>query len=412
MMIPTAFIKDLIRERQGLKMQVNHEVRDSWGHPQLITGPVMVLPYQKAKTDSKGDTYYVSETYILMPENLDIRTQTENQTRQRSIYEIQLYEATNTIQGHFTFPDEIKTLIQEKIMDPTDFYISLGVSDVTAISGTPSFSLYDQEVPISTGTKVFEKVTKGLSVKELPFKDLDKDIPFAIKLRVKGSEQLAFHPVGKRTQVEINANWPSPGFVGNFTTQEHTITNEGFNARWEVNEFNRNFPGFWKGNSYNFTDQWFGVNLVNPVDDYQKNMRSVKYALLIIGLSFLLFFFFELITGAKMHPIQYVLVGFALVIFYCLLLSLSEQLGFDLAYLISSVATLILILFYCSYILVNKRQVGILGAVMLGLYIYIYIILQMEDYALLVGSIGLFAILSGIMYITRRINYYELKTTE
>ncbi len=408
LMIPTALVKELIRERQQLKSQVEHEVAESWGKSQLVTGPILVLPYEKHRVNSSNESWYTEETFLVMPDEVQMDVKVKNHQRKRSLYEIQLFEANCSASGRFTIPEAYIEMGKKDRLKWEEAYIAIGLADVTAITGKPTFSIEKSNYPIKTGTKVFNRLTSGLSVTHLHLDNNSESFNYTFNMSFRGSEQLSFHPVGKSTLVTIDSDWHSPGFVGNFTTSKHDIKPDGFNAKWEVNEFNRNFPNYWSGDQYNFKDQWFGVNLVQPVDDYQKNMRSAKYALLIISLSFLLFFFFEVLSSSKMHPIQYGLIGLALVVFYSLLLSMSEQFGFDLAYWLSAGATIVLIIIYCAYIFKNRRQLVFLTCILISLYGYIYTILQLEDYALLVGSIGLFLILASIMIITRKVNFYAL----
>ncbi len=408
LMIPTALVKDLIRERQHLKQQVQHEVADSWGKSQLVTGPILVLPFEKHRLNSDNESWYSDEMFVVMPDDVQMDINVKNHERKRSLYEVQLFEAACQATGQFTIPQEYLDYGEKGRLKWDEAYIAIGLADVTAITGKPTFKIDEKSYPIKTGTKVFNRLTSGLSVTHLNLDKTSQSFDFLLDMNFKGSEQLSFHPVGTSTVVNMQSDWHSPGFVGNFTTAKHDIRDDGFTAKWEVNEFNRNFPNYWHSDLYNFKDQWFGVNLVQPVDDYQKNMRSAKYALLIISLSFLLFFFFEMLSDAKMHPIQYGLIGLSLVVFYSLLLSITEQFGFDIAYWISALATIFLIVIYCAYIFKSRKQLMFLFFILFGLYGYIYTILQLEDFALLVGSVGLFFILASIMIITRKVNFYEL----
>ena len=228
---------------------------------------------------------------------------------------------------------------------------------------------------------------------------------------LNGSSNINFIPVGRSTQVLVEGNWKAPGFIGNFTPQ-YKINETGFTARWNILHFNRNIPESWKdGNIIDTADNSFGVNLVDTVDHYQLNMRSNKYALMFIALTFIVFFFVEVLTRKRIHPIQYLLVGVALILFYSLLLSISEQLNFGLSYLIASIATIGLITVYANSIFKNKTQTGILAFLLGILYVFLYVVLQLEDIALLIGSIGLFVILGIIMYLSHKIKWYNEDTS-
>ena len=218
---------------------------------------------------------------------------------------------------------------------------------------------------------------------------------------------MLFRSLGKNTSVQVKGEWRAPGFIGNFSP-EYTLDENGFDAKWNILHFNRNIPDTWSDdNIKNLEQTSFGVNLVDTVDHYQQNMRSAKYALMFIALTFVVFFFVEVLTKKRIHPIQYLLVGIALILFYSLLLSISEQLNFAIAYLIASFATITMITVYVHSIFKNKTQTGILATILGILYLFLYVILQLEDVALLIGSIGLFIILGIIMYFSRKINFYK-----
>jgi len=225
-------------------------------------------------------------------------------------------------------------------------------------------------------------------------------------LQLKGSEALNFAPLGETTEVFLQSKWNDPGFEGDFLPAEHTISNEGFSAHWKVLNFNRNFPQAWKNKEYRVTDADFGVRLVEVANHYQKSSRSAKYAAVVILFVFLAFFLNEIITKQRVHPFQYILVGFSVIIFYLLLLSISEQLGFNLAYLISSIAVLIMVLLYSRSFLRTWTNAIIQTLILTFSFGFIFVLMQLETLALLVGSIGLFIVLGLTMFFTRKINWY------
>jgi inner membrane protein len=217
---------------------------------------------------------------------------------------------------------------------------------------------------------------------------------------------MGFMPLGKQTQASLEATWPSPSFDGNFLPESRQVRADGFEARWKVLDLNRNYPHLFLDNTYSFQGSDFGVRFIQPANDYQKNTRTGKYALLVIGLTFLIFFFFEILRKTRIHPFQYLLVGLALVLFYMLVLSISEHLGFAGAYFIASAATIGLICGYGAFIMPPAKNALLLGVFLIAIYGFIYVVLQLEDYALLVGSLGLFAVLAAVMYLSRRVNWY------
>ena len=238
---------------------------------------------------------------------------------------------------------------------------------------------------------------------------------------------MQFAPLGKTTRIQLTSNCKTPSFTGAFLPSEREVSNDGFSSQWEILEFNRNYSQIIKGthrqintpDGYTILDSGlryaseaiaqssFGVNLLFPVDQYQKSMRSAKYAFLIIILTFVVSFFVEIFQKKNIHPVQYLLIGLALCLFYTLLVSTSEHIGFTPAYIISALMTTSLITFYMIGILKIKKTAFTIGGLLACLYAYIFFLIQLETYALLVGSIGLFVILAIIMYFSQKINWYN-----
>jgi len=240
-----------------------------------------------------------------------------------------------------------------------------------------------------------------------------KNYQFSIPIKINGSEYLSFEPVGKSTSVNIRSDWHSPSFEGAFLPDQREISANGFTAQWQVLDLNRPYPQQWKNTEVaTFGNSGMAVRLIKPVDEYLKNTRSAKYAILVIGLTFMLYFFFEVLRKLFIHPFQYLLVGLALTIFYMLLLSLSEHVGFNNAYLISSFATIGLICGYSFSVLRLRRLVFQLFGLLVAIYGFIFVLLQLEDFALLAGSIGVFIALAAVMYGSRKVDWYNLGTRE
>jgi inner membrane protein len=228
-----------------------------------------------------------------------------------------------------------------------------------------------------------------------------------VNLSLKGSKSLRFLPTGKTTLVSLNSNWTSPGFDGQFIPENRNIDEKGFTANWKVLNYNRAFAQQWTGKNQSIDGSDFGVNLLLPVDQYQKSMRTAKYGQLIIILTFMALFLVEITKRIKIHPFQYILIGAALIIYYSLLLSLSEQLGYDLAYIVASLATVILISFYAASFLNSTRLVVLLTALLVVFYTFIFVIILQQDFSLLLGSIGLFFIVAALMFFSRKISWYK-----
>ncbi|GAA4443483.1 hypothetical protein GCM10023188_44310 [Pontibacter saemangeumensis] len=231
---------------------------------------------------------------------------------------------------------------------------------------------------------------------------------FSLRLDLKGSQLLYFTPVGKVTNIRLASEWPNPSFNGAFLPDEREVTEKGFEAEWNVLHLNRNFPQIWTSDRHSISDSSFGIDLLLPVDNYQKSYRSIRYAILFIGFTFLAFFFVEVLNKIFIHPIQYILVGMALVIFYTLLLSISEHLKFNLAFIVLAVSTLLLIAGYIRAIRRSPKLTMLISGILTVLYTFIFVIIQLQDYALLIGSVGIFIILGLVMYFSRKIDWYNL----
>jgi len=235
---------------------------------------------------------------------------------------------------------------------------------------------------------------------------------FTLSLDLKGSQLLYFTPVGKVTDIALTSEWSNPSFNGAFLPDSREVNEKGFVAKWNVLHLNRNFPQSWTNNRHTIYNSSFGIDLLLPVDNYQKSYRSVRYAILFIGLTFLIFFFIEVLHKVFIHPIQYILVGVALIVFYTLLLSISEHLHYNFAFIISAIATLLLIAGYVRAILRSGSFTMLISGILTVLYTFIFVIIQLQDYALLIGSVGLFIIVGLVMYFSRKIDWYSLNLND
>jgi inner membrane protein len=319
-----------------------------------------------------------------------------------------VYSSAMNVTGKFKTPDFTEWSTAESDILWKDAFLSLGITDMRGIKENIIVSWNGESLALNPGIETKDVLESGVSarVHVSPADSASPTISFSFDLKLNGSRLLNFIPVGKENEVKISSPWANPSFDGSFLPDERNVTDAGFHAVWKVLHLNRNFPQQWKGNTQRIYDAEFGVTLLLPVDEYQKTTRSAKYAIMFISLTFLIFFFVEILNKKRIHPVQYLLVGLALCIFYTLLLSLSEHTGFGIAYIIASAAVVLLITFYTSTILMNKRLTAITGLVLAVLYAFIYTIIQLQDYALLMGSIGLFLVLSVIMYLSGKIKWY------
>ncbi len=408
LLIPKFMILGLIQERQNTANITMQEVMQKWSLAQTVRGPVLSIPYIERSFDKDGKeiTENILECYIL-PKTLNIGGEIFPQERKRSIYETVVYESQIKVSGLFDVSDfnSLKILPGDVLWDKAKLLVA--ISDLRGINDRISLTWNDSPFSFTPGMENQLIGNNGISL-PLPSLSLE-DFPgnFQFKLNLKGSESLGFAPLGETTEVELQSKWNDPGFEGSFLPEKHDITNDGFSAHWKVLNFNRNFPQEWKNNEYKVTDADFGVRLVTVADHYQKSSRSAKYAILVILFVFLSFFLNEIITKQKIHPFQYILVGFAVLVFYLLLLSIAEQLGFNLAYFISALAVILMVLLYSYSFLKKWNNALILTLILTFSFGFIFVLMQLETLALLVGSIGLFVVLALTMFFTRKINWYN-----
>lgn len=407
LLIPGIMIQDLIRERQDRSVETIEKINAKWSNAQTICGPVLTIPYTTTHMDANNKTVLQEHTISITPENLNIDTQLFPEERYYGIYKTILYKSEIDLSGNFDKINYQKT--DNSTIHWEQAYLTIGVSDLRGITENINFTLDNKLYPVEAAGN-YNRLMGKILVVSLNNADTlltGQPLNFNCKIKLNGSSNINFIPIGKTSKVHVAGTWKSPGFIGNFSP-EHTITENGFDANWSVLRFNRSIPETWIDNQVDtFEDASFSVNLIDPVNHYQQNMRSAKYAIMFIALTFVVFFFVEILTKKRIHPIQYLLVGIALILFYSLLLSISEQINFGIAYLIASIATIGLITAYTHSIFKNKMQTGGLAAMLCMLYIFLYVVLQLEDIALLIGSVGLFIILGIIMFFSRKINWYK-----
>ena len=422
LLVPTGMIWWMNSERSSRNQEAISEIMKTWAGEQSLAGPVIVIPYHQLESQ---DTYpnnsstpvkqWVTRTYeaYFLPQELNVNGELFPEIRYRGIFKVPVYTSRLEVKGKFKRPDFSKLGISEKEIEWDKAVIRIGVSELKGLRETLSMQWNETSLtfgPGETGDSYFPRNV------ESPLKNLkdstSSDFNFSLNLSLAGSQSFNFIPLGKQTQVNLRSNWTHPSFDGAYFPVSRSINEKGFEANWSVLEEGRQFPQMFTSasNRYDLTQDSFGVKLMLPVDIYQLNTRSVKYANLFILLSFTAFFLFEILSQLRIHPLQYLLVGLALSVFYLLLLSLSEQIGFSFAYLTASTATVSLILFYLKSVLKKSSRLILMGGILSGLYAYLYALLQAEDYALLLGSIGLFAILALVMFITRKIDWYGMES--
>jgi len=416
--VPLAAIKSLVTERKTRGMEAAREVSETWGGEQTVTGPVLTIPF----VDEANATRYAH----FMPEALEAAGELAPEKRRRGIYEVVVYKSAITLKGTFAVPAffESEPAVARVLWDQA--FLSTGISQLQGVQGKARFLWQDETCRIRHGktpgaplhglhaSVLLENSTLGRALHAqgsagdgvLPFS-------FEIYLPLQGAGRLNVTPVGNTNTADLRSSWAHPGFQGRYFPTSRDISKEGFSAHWDVSNYNGILPRSWvsdRGHSdispKTLERLAFGVRLVQPVDFYTKSERSVKYALVIITLTFLTFFIFEVVKKCRIHPMQYVLVGISLSLFYLLLLSLSEHLGFFCAYLIAGAASISSIGFYCAGFLSGPKDSALVSMLLLVLFGAFFVILQLENLSLVLGSAGLFLVLVAVMVITRKVDWY------
>lgn len=409
-LIPIALIQNLIQERIDFQKEAINEVSSKWGNEQTISGPVISIPYFDFYQDSSKVTRKIIRYAHFLPDSLNIQGTLFPEMRYRGIYQIVVYNSKVHLTGSFNSINlnDIKALRENILLN--EAFLAIGISDLRGIEEQISLRWNGCSLGFNSGVESSDVISSGISTRiPIAVDSMDGKHKFDLNIELKGSQALNFVPVGKITQVSISSKWTTPSFDGSFLPDSREVTPKGFSAYWKVLHLNRNYPQSWSKQSYNIYDSAFGVSLLIPIDHYQKTDRAVKYSFILIALTFLLLFFVELLNGVNVHPFQYLLIGLALCIFYTLLLSISEHLSFNLSYWISGIATIGLITYFTRSIVGIKQIYLLIMSVLIILYGFVFTILQLEDYALLMGSIGLFVILAVVMFYSRKINWYDIK---
>lgn len=406
LLAPAMLLIKLVEERGNRAKEVALEIAEQWGQKQIIKGPLLEIPYYESVKTDNGKISKVKSLMFFAPQKLNFTSVLKPQIKHRSIYDMVAYDTEIDMKGNFDKLNFDKLKIAEENILFNEAKIIFGISDVNGINGEANMQFVSQNLIMESGRSDNRIIKEGLSSSlHIDANTCKQTQPFAMKLKLRGSEGIYFTPMAKNTQVQISGKWNAPSFEGR--SPEFNLKDSFFNALWTVSGVNTNIPQeFLEFDKINLDKSAFGLNLIQPVNHYSKNMRAVKYAILIIVLTFVIYFFFELFQKKVAHLIQYLLVGFALCIFYTLLLSISEIIGFNKAYFVSSFATVSLLAWYTSQVFNSIKSGGIFALFLSLLYLFIFSLIQLEEKALLFGSIGLFVILALIMFLTRKMNWY------
>ena len=438
--VASLLVLGVVSERQNREAEVGREVAEQWGRPQLVAGPVVVVPFYKTERGVSGITENVRKVLYILPKDLSIASNIKPELRSRGIFSAPVYRADFDLSGTFTNPDLVELGIPASSLLWAEATMLVGLSDTRSI-GAESVRWNGDDLALNPGAALWSINGMGIHSQILWNHNLAGQ-KFDIKISVAGSKGISYLPLGDNTQVSATAPWGSPSFVGAYLPTSEELTKDNFTATWNISSLGRSYPSAWEaygsgvrlitndfsgGNFFGMTkpsplevspgggesyeqalaSSAFGVNLFREVTFYTLVSRTVKYAILFIALTFLAFYLFEIVAGLRVHPFQYLLIGAGLVLFYLLLLSFSEHVGFGRAYLLSVIMTMGLVTSYSAGVLKARKRAWMIAAILAVLYAYLYAVLQLESYALLFGTLFLFIALAAVMRATRKIEWYK-----
>ena len=408
LLLPLAWLHGLVSERTALREQAIASVARGWGGRQVLSGPVLAIPVTSTADDGHTQT---SDWYVL-PEslNLDVDLVVQDERRKLGVYEVPVYVAKVHASGQFDLAQEIAKITagNDSIRPhPQAGRLILPVSDLRGVRAVNSSGMPLTQVSFEPGRGF------PLAVLTAPLR-LDTDLTngkhaFDVTLEIAGTQSLGFLPLAHSSAARIRGNWPDPGFASGFLPVERHLRDGRFDATWRVLDLNRSFGAHWMQDTVtasDLQDSAYGVELVQPVDMYQQVERAVKYAGVFICLSFLTLFIWEHLSRHPVHPIQYGLMGLALSVFFLLLLALAEHVGFQAAYVLAALALCTLLGVYLAGAMDSSRSGAASGGVFGMLYGLLYLLVTSDDYSLLAGALGLFAVLTVAMLLTRKVNWY------
>lgn len=418
LLIPATLINRLVAERKNLQNEVTTGIFSKWGGSQKISGPLLIIPYREAVKYDDGSLHLIRRMAYILPDRLNVNGNVNTEMRYRSIYKVPVYTSELEVSGQFDrLPlEEMGIRPEQVIYDQVQFV--MGISDFRGLTDQVSVIWNNSTLELNTDVQKNLEIEKGLaSIIPLDPATILSAQNFSLKFKLKGSQELTMIAAGKYTGMNLHSAWQNPEFIGEFLPNERTVDASGFTASWDVMHLNRNIPQYWSDADYSDSehkmdngDAEFGFALLQPVTSYTLTNRIVKYAFLVITLTFCVCFFIELFQKKPMHFLNYTLIGVALCIFYLLVLSVSEYLHFVIAYGIAALSTILLVASYMGALFKTVKTGIIFGGFMSLMYGFIFLLIQMNEFALLAGSIGIFVILAIIMYISVKLRIHQPHT--
>lgn len=438
MAIPAMFIGAISYERSSAAQEVIQDVSRRYGGEQVIVGPILSVPYETRLADGTRQTGH----YIIFPDRGQANFQSVDVvTKTQSLYKVPVYSALGHLEARFEDPlSKLKESGLDLQLADARFLIS--VSDVRGLKKDihlrgPDGNMKQFEPAIeesharaaipavygqnADGSRAVIKAAipgqmhqalprfgHWLSVSANDYLSQDRNFSVSAELSLSGAQSMAVPPFAKSTEVSISSNWPDPGFKGEFTPREREITDLGFSADWTMPYLSRGIRGQGRAEDVlrGLTSNMVRVKFVNTDNPYQTVNRALKYSVLFIGLVFLAYFLFEIIVGRPVHPAQYILIGLAQAIFYLLLLAFAERIGFVLAFAISASLTVAITAGYAGTVFGSRQYIWKAGSVFAIVYGLLFVLMRIEDFALMIGALASFVAIAATMYLTRGVDWY------
>lgn len=418
LLIPLLIVAGLVSEREGRANEVKGEVSRTWGGAQQLSGPFLVVPYTVHSETKEGDKVIeltLERRAVFLPNALSITGNAKSGVLHRSIFDVPVYTATLALEGSFDAPDMAEVDSNATSVRWREATLVLALSDVAGLKEASTVKINGtEELAFAPSVGVPGSSLSGIHVRLANAAARQTgDAPpgpftFRADLVFSGSTSLSFAPAARETSVALTSDWPHPSFMGAFLPAERSVADSGFTASWRVPHLARSVPNAWTIGEQDlgrFYPYLFGVTFYDPVDFYDLVMRAVKYGVLFLSLSFMGVFVLELLSGKRVHPVQYLFVGIAMVFFYVLLLALAEHTGFTAAYLAAAGATGGMLSLYVGKVLESRRRGFLMLALFLISYAFLFLILKLEDYALLAGALLGFAALAAVMFTTLKVDW-------
>ncbi|MCW3796366.1 cell envelope integrity protein CreD [Sphingomonas sp. BN140010] len=417
----------LISDRHSQSLEARGSIAEGWGGPQVVAGPELSIPFKvttPGATDGNGRTItgpvVTEKRLVLAPTGVDLTTRIAPERRARSIYEVVVYRADTQGRATFALPADLSRLgVPAGALELNRAELRFGVADPRGLSANPQVRVNGRTLPLGPGGGTSLVATGFYAPIDLTQVDPAR---FSVDLRfaLRGNESFALAPRAGDTAWKLTSPWANPSFTGGFLPEQRSVTKDGFTASYRIGNLAL-------GRSLLFVDgaepsrpeptpgganATAGVSLMQPVDLYSQVDRATKYGFLFIGFTFLAFLLFDIIGGVRVAAIEYLLTGAALVLFFVLLLAFAEVIGFTAAYVVAAGAIAVLNTAYSAAVLRSWRRGLVIGGILLGLYAMLYILLSLEAYSLLIGSLLLFVALAGTMYVTRRLDWTGARREE